>query len=107
MYKIDDKSSSLSSIFFGVPQGSILGPILFNLYVQDLNENVTSASIQYADDTTLYRSCKPSSIVDCTKLLEHDWTVLLNGHWKRIYYSITKKQSPYCLKLVSSVESIN
>ena len=70
--QIDDKSSSLSSIFFGVPQGSILGPVLFNLYVQDLNENVTSASIQYADDTTLYRSCKPSSIVDCTKLLEHD-----------------------------------
>ena len=48
--------------YFGVQQGSILGPLLFYLYVNDLIECLPSKSIQYADDTTIYESCKPSNI---------------------------------------------
>ena len=54
-----DNETSLCG--FGVPQGLILGPVLFNLYVSDLSENVThSKTLQYADDTKIYIHAQPA-----------------------------------------------
>ena len=48
--QIDNKMSSMLTVGFGVPQGSILGPVIFNLYVSDLSEQVRySKKLQYAD----------------------------------------------------------
>ena len=54
--QIGDRKSSYQSSLYGVPQGSILGPMIFNICVSDLQE-VTPPSmecVQYADDTSLY-----------------------------------------------------
>ncbi len=44
------------SIEYGVSQGSILGPILFNVYVNDLSSNINCFLEQYADDTQFLHS---------------------------------------------------
>ena len=63
--QIDDTSSDVKNVNFGVPQGSILGPVLFNIYVADLQDNVKVKYFQYADDTTIYDHAKISDLNSC------------------------------------------
>ena len=70
--QVDDKSSEMSNMYFGVPQVIVLGPVLFNLYIADLLENLSRTLAQYADDTTIYGSCKNGEIKSCAQSLEKD-----------------------------------
>ena len=53
--KVNDTYSSWKDIFYGVPQGSILGPLLFNIHLCVLFYFLEDLDIaSYADDTTIY-----------------------------------------------------
>ena len=58
---LDGKSSQEYPVNAGVPQGSILGPRIFLLYINDLPDDVICNISIYADDTTLYSKCDQAS----------------------------------------------
>ena len=58
---LDGKSSQKYPINAGVPQGFVLGPTLFLLYIHDLPDNVICNIAIYADDATLYSKCDQAS----------------------------------------------
>ena len=55
---MDGEVSSWKSVWSGVPQGSVLGPILVLAYINYLEEGVTGNILKYADDTKLFRKTK-------------------------------------------------
>ena len=81
--KIDDTFSSWREILYGVPQGSILGPLLFNIYINDLFLFSKEFKIaNYADDCSPYESS--GNINDVIHKLEVDSHKLVQ--WFEINY---------------------
>ena len=58
---LDGKSSQEYPVNAGVPQGFVLGPALFLLYINDLPDDVICDIAIYGDDTTLYSKCDRAS----------------------------------------------
>ena len=74
---INGFDSGPTAISCGLPQGSVLGPLLFLLYINDLNQAMKSCKVHhFADDTNLL--CLSNSIKKLNKLVNTDLKHLLN-----------------------------
>ena len=79
------QESEWSDILSGVPQGSVLGPILFVLYINDIDDTVNSKILKFADDTKIYHRVDSadgieSMRVDLYNLVSwsKEWQMLFN-----------------------------
>ena len=67
---LNGQTSVWRKIKSGVPQGSVLGPLLFLIYINDLPDGITSICKIFADDTSLFT--KVLDINECTNKLNTD-----------------------------------
>ena len=58
---LNGQTSSWLNVTAGVPQGSVLGPFLFLIYINDLPEEITSSCKIFADDTSLFSKIENKS----------------------------------------------
>ena len=72
---MDGEVSSWRSVLSGVPQGSVLVPILFLIYINDLEEGITGKIMEFADATKLFRKTKE---IGDKKKLQEDINKLVN-----------------------------
>ena len=85
--------SDYSTVVSGVPQGSVLGPLLFLIYINDLERNIKSNIKLFADDTMLF-----SIVHDPTTSandLNHDLNIILQWayQWKMKFNPDPSKQA--------------
>ena len=74
--EINNTQSTKNDITIGVPQGSVLGPLLFIIYINDIiNSSTVFKFIIFADDTTLYTTLN----------LQEDTNKILNDELAKIY----------------------
>ena len=103
---VNGSLSKASLLKFGVPQGSVLGPILFSLYVSPVSKLINAYSLShqcYADDTQIYSSCDISQVDDLISEIQNcirdlkQWMVHnklhLNEHKTQFLWLIPKRFS--------------
>ena len=70
-------SSQFIPVTSGVPQGSVLGPVLFTMFVNDIPSIVSSPVFMFADDTKMFRAIRTS---DDYLALQNDLNLFMIGH---------------------------
>ena len=88
--------SCLKSIFAGVPQGSVFGPLLFLVYISDIAEHLLSLTRLFADDSSRFYSA--ARIDDIASIINHDMQLLSN--WARqwlVTFNPLKPEAVYLL----------
>ena len=98
--------SSLGNLLCGVAQGSILGPLLFLLYISDLPEAIASDSLHYADDTCIVFQHKNE--IEIEKELIKDFSSVCDWFVDNKVYALDKtKQNQYYLVLNINFEILS
>ena len=110
---VDGEASTTVHVDSGVPQGTVLGPLMFLLFINDIGDNITSTIKLFADDCLLFRTIKWSQ--DTSKLQEdhnnitewsNQWQMLFNA--KKCYtLRVHRKRSPITHNYIMGGEELS
>lgn len=68
-----NSKSNLANVNIGVPQGSVLGPLLFSLFINDIGDSIRNSNhILFADDLQMYSECLPSELPSKMTIIRED-----------------------------------
>ena len=88
---LDGKYPQKYQVNVGVPEGSILGPTLFLLYISDLIDDLICNIGIYTDDTTLYCKCDQASDLNRPLNLNQIYEALSTGAGSGLFISVLEK----------------
>jgi hypothetical protein len=94
---IKDPSSSFTIILGGDPQGSVLSPLLFIIYINDIADKFTSLARLFADDPSL--NCSHSDGTEIQSIINHDLKELAEWY-KRFPFSLVNLKLNYTFQEV-------
>ena len=104
---VNNSASSSSLVMFGVPQGSVLGPVLFVLYTTPLSDIIANHSVNhqlFADDTQLKKSARPNDVQNLQSCTDDIKAWMCNNQLKlnedkteAILFSTPSLSSCHCL----------
>ena len=109
--QVNDKPSSLADVLFGVPQGSIIAPVFFNLYANNIQDCLQDGSscFQYAGDTTVLYHATPKDFVVCVDKMKktlgsiESWA----AHGNLLLNETKTKQMVITTKKMSKVHNVD
>ena len=70
--RMDEKFSSWCDVLAGVPQGGVLSPLLFSIFINSITRNISSLYHMYADDIQIYRQCNLEDLPDAISDVNND-----------------------------------
>ena len=107
-------SIQVGEVLSGVPQGSVLGPILFVIYINDIDDSVNYNILKFADGTKIYKAiyseediCKVQTDLCNLIAWSEDWQMLFNADKCKVMHMGYNNRYFDYLMSGSKLESVN
>ena len=105
--RVEQSFSDVYGVVSGVPQGSVLGPLLFTVYISDLDHHLSSQILFFADDTKIFSNplSNTNTLIEDLTILEgwaHTWQLKLNENkCTSLHIGLNNPKNNYVLNNVS------